>query len=84
MALCDVGHVLCTFLKADFLKRKLKLKLSLAHFQRQNIIGSRTHTQTHTSTEMLSDENDTKAPCATDFIVYPRQCACKIFEHVIA
>jgi len=48
MALCNVGVRRCVyFLKTDFLKRKLKLKLSLAHFQRQNIIGLHTHTDTH-------------------------------------
>ena len=85
MALCNVGLCCVCFSKTDFKKRKLKLKLRLALFQRQNIIGSRTHTDTHIDGDVtVSDENGTKALCATDFIIYPRQCACKIFKHVIA
>ena len=54
------ASMLCIFFENGFLKRKLKLKLSFALFQRQHIIGSRTHR--HISTEMLSDENGTNAP----------------------
>ena len=68
------------FWKTDFFEKKTQTEVN---FGPQPYTLS-TDTQTHTSTEMLTDKNGTKAQCATDFIVDPRQCACKIFEHVIA
>ena len=44
------------FRKRIFLKRKLELKLSLALYQRQNIIRSRTHTDTHIDGEVIGRE----------------------------
>ena len=54
MALCNAYYAVYIF-ENGFFKRKLKLKLSLAHFQRQNIIGSRRHTHTRTHTHIDGD-----------------------------
>ena len=84
MALCNVGLLCCAcFSKTDFKKKKTKTEAKFGPLSTTKYHWV-THTQTHISTEMLSDENGTKAPCATDFVVYPQQCACKFFEHVIA
>jgi len=73
------------FSKTDFFKKKTKTEAKFGPLSTDDKLSlGHAHTQTHTSTEMLSDENGTKAPCATNIIVYPQQCACKIFEHVIA
>ena len=49
MALCSVGLLLCCvdFLKTDFLKRKLKLKLTLAQTFNDKILLGHAHTDTH-------------------------------------
>ena len=72
MALCNVGLLCCVyFSKTDFKKKtKTEAKFGPLSTTKYHWV---THTQTHVHIDgLLSDENGTKAPCATDFIVYPR------------
>ena len=54
---------LCIFSKTDFKKKKTKTEAKFGPLSTNDKISlGHAHTQTHTSTEMLSDENGTKAP----------------------